>query len=104
VEKGSSRPGSLAPWLARNQSPSTGKDDILYRRQSCGWTSRPREGGARGQTHRRHGAQRTGVHQQVKMTFYIVVSPVAGPEGRERGELEARLTGIMDLDPDPVDP
>jgi hypothetical protein len=47
-----------------------------------------------GQAHRRYGAQRTGVHQKVKTTFYVVISPVAGPEA-ERGELKARLTGAM---------
>jgi hypothetical protein len=94
----SSRPGSPPPWRATNRSPSTGKDDILNRRQSAkclGWGPKGREGRARGQAYRRHGAQRTGVHQQVKTTFYIVVIPMAGSGGRERGELKARLTGGM---------
>ncbi len=43
----SSRPGSLVPWRATNRSPSTGKDDILNRCQSCGWTWRPRGGSSR---------------------------------------------------------
>jgi hypothetical protein len=32
---------------ATNRSPSTGKDNIFNRRQSCGWTLRPRGGSTR---------------------------------------------------------